>query len=169
VVSASSTGALVTIRMENLMRPRLLVLLATLGAVPSAAAQITVTPIRDLAFGSVIAGIPSTVGPSHPTRSGQFRITAPLNSRVQVRFTVPDDLAGPAGAQLPITFGSNDAIAIETAPGSTPTAFNPKATRNLQFLGGTTYNVFIGGTVTAATNQRQGNYAATITLTVTNF
>lgn len=151
------------------MRSQLLVLLAALVAAPSAAAQITVSPIRDLAFGPVIVGVPSTVGPSHPTRSGQFRITAPVNSKVQVRLTLPSQLAGPAGAQLPISFGSNDAIAVGGWPGSTPDTWNPKSTRNLQFTGGTIYNVFIGGTVSPAANQRTGNYAATITITVTNF
>jgi hypothetical protein len=151
------------------MRFQLLVLLAALAAAPPAAAQVTVTPIRDLAFGSVIVGIPSTVGPSHPTRSGQFRITAPVNTKVQVRFTLPNQLAGPAGAQLPINFSSNDAMAVGGWAGATPVIFNPKATRNLQFTGGTIYNLFIGGTVSPAANQRQGNYAATITLTVTNF
>ena len=151
------------------MRFQLLVLLSALAAAPSAAAQISVSPIRDLAFGPVIVGIPSPVGPSHPTRSGQFRITAPVNTKVQVRFTLPSQLAGPAGAQLPINFSSNDAMAMGGWPGATPDLFNPKATRNLQFTGGTIYNVFIGGTVSPAANQRQGNYAATITLTVTNF
>ena len=95
------------------MRFQLLVLLAALAAAPSAAAQISVSPIRDLAFGPVIVGVPSTVAPSHPTRSGQFRITAPVGTKVQVRFTLPDASSpGLAGAQLPISFGSNDAIAI---------------------------------------------------------
>jgi hypothetical protein len=151
------------------MRFQLLVLLATLAAAPSASAQISVVPIRDLAFGPVIVGVPSTVGPSHPTRSGQFRITAPTGSKVQIRLTLPGQLAGPSGAQLPINFSSNDAIAVGGWPGSTPDVFNPKATRNLQFTGGTIYNVFVGGTVSPAANQQQGNYAATITLTLTNF
>jgi hypothetical protein len=151
------------------MRFQWLVLLAALVAAPSAAAQVSITGIRDLTFGPVIVGIPSSVGPSHPTRSGQFRITAPLNSKLQIRFTLPDQLVGPAGAQLPISFGSGDALAVGTAPGSTPTVYNPKATRNPQFQPSTAYDVFIGGTVTPAGNQRPGSYAATITLTITNF
>jgi hypothetical protein len=152
---------------EKLMRFQLLSLLAALATGPSAAAQVTVTPIRDLAFGPVIVGIPSSVAPSHPTKSGQFRLTAPVGTRVQMRLTLPNQLNGPAGAQLPITFTNSDGIYVGSWPGSTPTTFNPKATRNLQFTGGTTYNVFMGGRVTPAANQRQGNYAATITLTVT--
>ena len=151
------------------MRLRLLVLLGACVAGSPVAAQVSITPIRDLAFGAVIIGIPSSVGPSHPTRSGQFRITAPLNTKVQIRFTLPDQLAGPAGAQLPITFGSSDALAVGTTPGSTPMTFNPKSTRNPQFEGSTAYDVFIGGTVTPAGNQPPGSYAATITLTITNF
>jgi hypothetical protein len=150
------------------MRFHLLVLLALVTA-PSAGAQVSITGIRNLAFGPVIVGIPSTVGPSHPTRSGQFRLTAPLNSKVQIRFTLPGQLVGPAGAQLPITFGSTDAMAIGSAPGSTPLTWNPKATRNPQFQPSTSYDVFIGGTVTPAGNQLPGSYTATITLTITNF
>ena len=151
------------------MRFQLLVVLAALAAATSASAQISVSPIRDLAFGSVIVGVPSTVAPSHPTRSGQFRITAPVGTKVQVRLTLPGQLAGPSGAQLPINFSSNDAMALGGWPGSTPDVFNPQSTRNLQFTGGTIYNVFIGGTVSPAANQRTGNYVATITLTLTNF
>jgi hypothetical protein len=151
------------------MQILLLALLGGVVAAAPAAAQVSILPVRDLTFGSVIVGIPSSVGPSHPTRSGQYRITAPLGSKVQVRFTLPDQLTGPGGAQLPITFGSSDAIAVGTAPGSTPTTFNPKATRNPQFQPSTAYDVFIGGTVTPAGNQPPGSYAATITLTITNF
>ena len=151
------------------MRFQSLVLVVTLCAAPSAAAQVSITGIRNLTFGPVIVGIPSSIGPSHPTKSGQFRLTAPLNSKVQIRFTLPDALAGPGGAQLPITFGSSDAMAVGTSPGSTPTTFNPKATRNPQFQPSTAYDVFIGGTVTPAGNQQPGSYAATITLTITNF
>jgi hypothetical protein len=150
------------------MRSRLLVLLPALVGVPSAAAQISVSPVRDLAFGPVIVGVPTTIGPSDPTRSGQFRITAPLDTRIQIRLTLPNQLGGPAGAQLPIDFANNDAIVVGTGSGSVPSTFNPKATHVLRTTSATT-NVFIGGRVTPATNQAQGNYTATITLTVTNF
>ena len=150
------------------MRSSLLVLVLTISAVVhSAAAQISVVPIRDLAFGPVIVGVPSYVPPSHPTRSGQFRFTAPPQSRVRVRLTLPNHLDGPAGATLPISFGNNDAVAIGTAPNSVPMSLNPKATSVFQMATSTTMNVWLGGRVTPAGNQRQGNYTGTITLTVT--
>ena len=129
-----------------------------------AAAQITVTPVRDLAFGPVIVGVPTFIPPSHPVRSGEFRVSGPSGTRVQIRFTLPNRLDGPPGATLPITFANNDAFHVGTGPGSVPATFNPKATRNIQLTGGDVL-VFIGGTVSPAGNQPQGNYASTITLT----
>jgi hypothetical protein len=142
-------------------------LLATVVATP-AAAQIGVVPVRDLAFGPVIVGVPTTIAPTHPTRSGQLQITAPSNTRVQIRLTLPNGLVGPAGAELPITFANNDAMVVGTAAGSVPSTFNPKSTIVIRTTGGPT-NLFVGGSVTPAATQGQGTYAGTITLTVTNF
>lgn len=145
----------------------LLVLAALVAASRPASAQITVTRVRDLAFGPVIVGIPTRIGPSHPVRSGQFRLTAPLLTRVRFRFTLPNRLDGPAGARLPISFGATDAIAVGTAPISVPVTFDPRVPQTFQIVTSTTTFVFIGGTVSPAGNQRQGNYTGTITFTVT--
>ena len=145
----------------------LLVIAALLTASRPATAQITVSPVRNLAFGPVIVGVPTYIPPSHPVRSGQFRVTAPLLSRVRFRFTLPNQLNGPAGATLPISFGNNDAIATGTAPSSVPVTFNPKAAAVFRIVTSTTIYVFSGGTVSPAGNQRQGNYTGTITFTVT--
>jgi hypothetical protein len=142
-----------------------LCLAAMLAASRPAAAQVTVTPVRDLAFGPVIVGVPTYIGPSHPVRSGQFRVSAPLLSRLQLRFTLPSRLNGPAGATLPINFANNDALHVGTGSNSVPVTFNPQATRNFQMTDSAIL-VFIGGTVSPAGNQPQGNYTGTITLTV---
>ena len=142
---------------------------ALVAAGRPAAAQVSVIPIRDLAFGPVIVGIPTSIGPSHPVRSGQFRLTAPVNSRLRFRLTLPTGLDGPAGASLPISFNNTDGIAVGSAPNSVPEVFNPKANQVVQNVGSTTTNVFIGGTVSPAGDQPQGNYTGTITFTVTIF
>lgn len=150
------------------MRSFLLVLALALPAIArSAAAQVSVIPIRDLAFGPVIVGVSSSVPPSHPTRSGQFRLTAPLNTRVRLRLTLPNRLDGPAGATLPIGFSNNDAIWMSSAPNSQPSTFNPKGAAVQLIVNSGTINVWVGGTVTPAGNQAQGTYTGTITLTVT--
>jgi hypothetical protein len=145
----------------------LLTLAVLMAASRPAAAQITVTPVRDLAFGKVIAGVPTHIPPSHPVRSGQWRVTSLPFVRIRLRFTLPSELNGPAGAALPISFSNSDGIYVGTAAGSVPTSFNPKATTNINGSLNTTTQVFIGGTVSPAGNQPQGNYAGTITLTVT--
>jgi hypothetical protein len=139
-----------------------------LGPVPPAAAQISVLGIRDLAFGSVIAGIPSTVAPSEPLRSGQYRITAPAGSRVRLDFDLPTQLVGPGTARLPIKFAKTDALAVGNAPGSVPGLLDPNPKANLKYDMGTStaVNVFLGGTVTPAATQAPGGYVATVTLTV---
>ena len=150
------------------MRSTLLVLApALLALARPGAAQISVVPIRDLAFGPVLVGVPSYVPPSHPTRSGQFRLTAPVSSKVRLRFTLPSRLDGPAGATLPISFGNNDAIASGTAPNSVPENFNPKGASVQMIVPSPIVNVWIGGTVSPAGNQPQGNYTGTIIFTVT--
>jgi hypothetical protein len=148
---------------------RLFVTAALVAGGRPVTAQISVIPIRDLAFGPVIAGIPTSIGPSHPVRSGQLRLTAPLNSRLQFRLTLPTSLDGPAGARLPISFSNNDGIAVGSASNSVPDAFNPKANQVIQNVASTTTNIFIGGTVSPAGNQQPGNYTGTITFTVTTF
>ena len=130
-------------------------------------AQISVTAIRPLAFGPVIVGVPTSIAPSHPVRSGQFRLVAPLNRNVRFRFTLPNRLNGPSGATMPISFGNSDAIALGQGPTSVPVAFDPKVQQTFQIVSSTTIFVFIGGRVTPAGNQRQGNYTGTITFTVT--
>ena len=142
---------------------------ALLGPVGPAAAQVSVAGIRDLAFGPVIMGIPSTVAPSDAVRSGQYRFTAPAGSRVRIDFDLPSQLNGPASAKLPIKFGKTDAVIVGNAPGSVPTALDPNPKANLKFDMGTSTaaNIFLGGTVTPAGNQAPGSYVATVVLTVT--
>ena len=147
----------------------LLVLAVLLTASGPAAAQITVTPVRDLAFGPVIVGVPTHIGPSHPVRSGQFRLTAPLLTLVRFHLSLPNRLDGPAGARLPISYVGTDGIAVAAAPSSLPVTFNPKASQKFLFATSTTAFVFVGGTVSPAGNQQQGNYAGTITITVNVF
>jgi len=140
-----------------------------LGAATPAVAQVSVAGIRNLAFGPVIVGIPSTVAPSDAIRSGQYRFTAPAGARVRIDFDLPSQLNGPGSARLPIKFGKTDAIVVGNAPGSVPTVLdpNPKANQKFDMGTNTAANIFLGGTVTPAGNQAPGSYVATVVLTVT--
>jgi hypothetical protein len=140
---------------------------ASLLVASPAAAQITVSGIRNLAFGPVIRGIATHVLPSDAVKSGQFRFVTAIGNQVRVQFTLPNRLNGPSGGQLPISFGTTDAIAVGSGGSSVPVTFNPNTAQNFTIVTSTTINVFIGGTVTPAANQTLGAYTNTITLTVT--
>lgn len=134
-----------------------------------ASAQLSVVGVRDLAFGNVVRGIPASVAPSDPVRSGRWDVTATLGARVQVRFTLPNRLNGPAGATMPISFANNDAIAIGNSPLSNPVTFNPKATMNFQLVTSNRFFVMLGGTVSPTATQTAGPYTNTVVMTVTVF
>ena len=149
------------------MRPLpLLTALALIATAQPAAAQVTVTQVRDLNFGSVIRGIATHVDPADPVKSGEFLIILVKTSRVRLQFTLPSQLNGPGGATLPISFNATDAISSGTAPPSQPNVFDPRVAQTFTIVKTPTY-VFIGGTVTPAAGQALGIYINTITLTIT--
>ena len=150
------------------LSPALLVL--TLSIAPPAAAQLTVQGVRDLDFGVVLQGVPASVLPTDPTKSGQFYFLTPgIGSRVRIRFTLPTRLNGPGGATMPIGFRSNDALIRGTAPSSVPIFFDPNGPRNFRMSSSPDANVWLGGQVTPAPTQAVGTYTATVVMTVTLF
>jgi hypothetical protein len=138
-----------------------------LAAARPAAAQVTVSGLRNLAFGPVIRGVASHVLPSDAVKSGQFRFVTAIGNSVRLQFTLPTRLNGPSNAKLTISFGSTDGIAVGSAANSVPVSFDPNASQTFNIVTSTTINVFLGGTVTPAANQATGAYTNTITLTVT--
>jgi hypothetical protein len=138
---------------------------ALLATATPAAAQITVTGIRNLAFGPVIRGVALHVLPTDAVKSGQFRFVTAIGNVVRISFTLPNRLNGPAN--LPISFSTTDAVALGNGPTSVPVTFNPNTTNTFTIVSSTTINVFLGGTVNPSNNQAFGAYTNTITLTVT--
>lgn len=142
-------------------------LILALGLTPNLSAQATVSPLRNLTFGPVIQGIPKHIVPSDATRSGEYQFIAPLNSNIRIAFTLPTRLNGPTGSTMPISFSTTDGIAQGTASNSVPATFNPNVSNQYQLVTSNRILVFIGGTVSPATNQRTGSYTGTITMTIT--
>jgi hypothetical protein len=142
--------------------------LVMLVAGPAAAQgrKIRVDGVRALAFGTLLAGAPTTIVRTDPSRSGQFDITAQNGDLVILSFSLPASMSGPAGASLPLSFSGADGGFSRAQSISDQVAFDPRqsyvATMNPQGRA----SVFLGGTATPAFNQRPGAYSATITLTV---
>lgn len=145
-------------------------LLLALIAAPPLRAQSQVTGLRNLAFGPVIRGVPASVAPGDPVRSGRFYVRHRLNRQVRIQFTLPTRLTRVGGGgNLPISFGTTDGIAQGTAPSSVPVVFNPNTAQTFTLVTSADFHVNLGGRVTPAAAQATGNYTGTVTLTVTFF
>lgn len=152
------------------MRACLLLLTLALLTASPLVGQSSVTGIRNLDFGVVIRGVQTSVSPSDPVKSGRFYIKHVLNRQVQLKFTLPTQLARVAGGgNLPISFGTTDAIAKGTAPTSNPVTFNPNNTQTFTLVSSADFYVNLGGRVSPAANQATGSYTGTIVLTCTFF
>jgi len=154
--------------MERSLRIAALLLCSVSSAARAEAQSTYVNGLRTLAFGTVLNGIPKHILPSDAVNSGQFEFKAAgATTQVQLQFTLPTQLNGPAGATLPISFSTTDAIVQGLAGGSTPLTINPKVTTVYTLGTGSRYNVWIGGTVSPTGGQVQGAYSSTISLTMT--
>lgn len=128
---------------------------------------LTVTGARDLVFGAVFPGVPRVISRTDPANSGQFDLKGPNRSDILLTFTLPLTMIGPAGAQMPLAFGSSDAGYSQSQSIGSQVGFDPKQSFTATFSNNGRGSVFIGGTANPAANQRAGAYTATITLTVT--
>lgn len=147
-----------------------LLLLALFAASRPLAAQSTVTGVRSLAFGPVIRGVPSSVTPTDPIRSGRFYVRHIQGRQVQVRFTLPTTLPRVGGGgNLAISFNATDAVARGTAGSSVPVTFNPNAAITFTLTTSADFFVNLGGRVAPTAGQATGNYSGTVTLTCTFF
>ena len=148
---------------------RSLVLLLPLAGAASLAAQgrsLRVTGVRAVSFGIVLPGVARVVLRTDPVNSGQFDIRGPKFMNVQLTFSLPTAMTGPAGASMALSFGGSDAgYSVSQSIGS-QVGFDPKQA----FVGQLDKNgrvaVFIGGTALPATSQRAGSYTAILTLSV---
>ena len=149
----------------------LLVSLAIAGAVPLGAQgrPVGVSGVRPLVFGVVFPGVPRAVSRTDAANSGQLDLTGNKNAQVQLTFTLPNAMTGPAGAQMPLTFGGSDAGYSSSQAVGSQVAFDPRtpflATLNKNGRG----SVFVGGTVNPPPTQRSGSYTGTITLSIVYF
>jgi len=128
---------------------------------------LTVAAGNDLGFGNVFPGVAKTVALTDGN-AGRFDITGQSSSTVSLSFTLPNSgnyIVGPSSAQLPL--GSWTACwNVSNSAGGSCTAFTAASGTNAAFGGGSTLYVFLGATVTPASNQAAGSYSGTAVLTV---
>jgi hypothetical protein len=150
------------------MRGLVLVLVA-LAFATTASGQgrpLRVQGVRPLAFGVVFPGVPRHVLRTDPAGSGEYSIRGPKDSQLLLQFTLPTSLTGPAGAAIPLSFGSNDAGFSTTTIGA-QVGFDPNVGGTGMLPTNGQASVFLGGTVQPTTGQMAGSYTGIVVLTVT--
>jgi spore coat protein U-like protein len=137
---------------------------ATILASASVMQPINVVGAVNLAFGSVFPGVARTVAVNAPG-AGRFDVTGQPSAPVFVSFVLPANLVS-GGNNLPIGSWTGHQNTVNNP--STGTSFTPSAAMTTAAFSGTgQLFVFVGATVTPATNQAPGVYNGTIQITVT--
>jgi hypothetical protein len=147
------------------------------NATATVLAVLAVTSTNDLTFGNVLQGVPKTASKTVDAEAGIFQITGAGGQEISMYMQLPDFLwnsTGNSEDRLVVTFDATDADLDTTAAG-TPAAHGAGAIVDQDphslpdtVMGGTDniLQIFLGGTVHPAVDQRAGSYTADIVLTV---
>jgi hypothetical protein len=143
------------------------------------APSLTGAGTRALQFGTIVPGTTTVTVQPGTSSGGEFRLTGLKNRKsIDISFTLPTELTGPAGASIPLSFNGNYAGlcevdpsgACETAsyttwnPVSTPT-FRDNPTRykpGRKVYAYDAYQIYLGGTASPSATQQRGSYTASI-------
>ena len=167
--------------MKTALRSTLVAIALTIVGVVAAAAQtnnasiqatavvqqpINVTGARNLVFGNVFPGVNKVLAVTDPN-SGRWDVAGQADANVQLTFALPATLSDGTNS-LPIgTYAAHYNTSNAPTGG---TDFTPSAAPTTAVLSGTGgLWVFVGATVSPATNQPAGNYSGTLSMTVVYF
>ena len=137
---------------------------ATILASATVMQPINVVGAVNLAFGSVFPGVARTVA-VNAAGAGRFDVTGQPSAPVFVSFVLPANLTSGANS-LPIGTWTGHQNPVNNP--TTGTNFTPSGAMTTATFSGTgQLFVYVGATVTPATNQAPGVYNGTIQITVT--
>jgi hypothetical protein len=142
----------------------LLLALATLVVVGTspADAQVLVVAERDLSFGMLMPGVPTTVAAADVVRSAQLRVQG--RGRYQVSFALPQELSAPGGQGIPVEWAAGDGL---LAIRNMVRAFDPRETLDFRINPAQTEaQINLGARVTPSPGQQAGTYSATIVVMI---
>jgi len=141
---------------------------ASIQATATVQQPINVTGAADLAFGNVFPGVNATVAVT-AGGAGRWNVTGQAVAPVQLTFGLPATLSDGGSNTLPIATFTGHWNNTAASP-SGGTNFTPSAAPTSSTLGaaGELY-VYIGATVSPATNQAAGVYSGSLSMTVVYF
>jgi hypothetical protein len=131
----------------------------------------TITTVRDLAFGTVPKGIATTVAPA-AAGAGHWQVVGNPNAFVTIAFTLPTlltNIQALPGSTMPISFGATSALwrrANNNPAGATAIKPALGTTGRLGPPANPTLYIWIGGTVNPAPTAKPGIYQGTIVLSL---
>lgn len=144
------------------IRIALAALVVSFATVSAASAQVMVVSERDLQFGMLTPGAPTTVDAGDVTRSAQLRVIG--RGRYQVTFQLPTALVSMSGAQIPLMFGPADG---QLTLHNRVTTFDPNATLDFRVNPAQQEaQLNLGSQALPASGQAAGSYTATIVMMV---
>jgi hypothetical protein len=136
---------------------------ASITATASVQTPINVVGAQQLSFGNVFPGVNKTVAATDLANAGRFDVTGQANTPVTLSFTLPATLSS-AGNTMPIA--SFTGVHAQNSAQTSGTAFSPVSGASPTLNGTGGLWVWIGAQVQPATNQAQGVYTGSITMTV---
>ncbi len=129
---------------------------------PRARAQ--VTTIRDLGFGTIVAGTTTGISKTGPNAAA-WKIRGLLGIGGGFQLTLPTALTGPAGS-MPITFSSSDGVyRINNSNPSGGVTFDPNNFVSIVLVVLSEIYVWLGASVSPPLNQPPGEYSGVVVLT----
>jgi hypothetical protein len=147
-------------------RAGVLALAVSLAGATELRAQRSATGVRDLGFGSVLPGVPTTVHPNDVARSGQFQITGEPNDPVEIRFLLPSMLTGPGAATMNVSFGTTSAGFSPSGSITNQEFFDPRTSYSTNLSSTGRGTGFLGGILTPSGTQPAGSYSGSVTIIV---
>jgi len=136
---------------------------ASITATATVQTPINVAAAQQLSFGNVFPGVNKTVAAPDLTNAGRFDVTGQAGAPVTLSFTLPATLSSGSNT-MPI-----DSYAGVRADNSSQTSgigFVPGASNPATLSATGLLFIWVGARVTPATNQAQGTYTGSITMTV---
>lgn len=136
---------------------------ASLTATATVLTPINVAAFQQLDFGNVFPGVNKTVAAADLTNAGRFDVTGQASAPVTLSFTLPASLSSGANT-MPID--SYAGIRADNSLQASGIGFVPGASNPASLSATGLLFIWLGARVTPATNQAQGVYTGTITMTV---
>jgi hypothetical protein len=135
------------------------------AAQSSSGGSLQAISVQGLAFGPMIPGVPESIGVGDAARRAEIVLTG--QGTADVSLILPEALASPSGARIPLRFGAGDAAVARGSGPAVPVDPHAPIRVTLDPASGPT-RILVGATALPAPDQVAGTYSATVVLVVIN-